>query len=125
MLVNHHACAQSIASRNSSADRGDFGVSPEMVQTLPVWPWVPHAPGAKMTVVYTNSLKSLLCNLFERFSEVSLAEDDSFQCDFGAIVQLFLLKINSVYFKLFSNLASSASLGGYVLTMRGCNAAPE
>ena len=31
--------------------------SAEMVQPEPVRAWVLHAPGAKMTVVYTNSLK--------------------------------------------------------------------
>ena len=63
-MLNHHACSQKIASRNSSPDSGDSldsGDSPEIVQTGPVWPWVLHAPGAKMTVVYTNSLKLEMC----------------------------------------------------------------
>ena len=34
--------------------------SAEMVHAGPLQTYVLHAPGAKMTVVYTNSLKSLL-----------------------------------------------------------------
>ena len=67
MLLNHDACAQKIVSRNSSGDSVDSGDSAdsadsaEMVQTGPVWPWVLHAPGAKMMVVYRNSLKLFMC----------------------------------------------------------------
>ena len=56
-----NTCKQNVAFRNSSRDSaasGDSGDSPEMVQTGPVQPWVLHAPGAKMTVVCTNSFKS-------------------------------------------------------------------
>ena len=37
-----------------SGDSRDFL---EMVQSRPVWPWVLHALGAKMTIVYTSSFK--------------------------------------------------------------------
>jgi hypothetical protein len=55
-------CTQDIASRNSCADSADSAFSPEMVQDGMVRPAFLHVPGAKMTVVYTNSLKR---NVFE------------------------------------------------------------
>ena len=58
MCHKYRTCAQKIASRNSCGDSGDFPDSPEIFQTRPVRPWLLHAPGAKMTVVHTNSLKS-------------------------------------------------------------------
>ena len=60
MCPKYCTCAQNLTFRNSSRDSEDSldsGDSPEIVQTRPVRPWVLHAPGAKMTVVYTNSLK--------------------------------------------------------------------
>ena len=51
MGSKYAASQQSLASRNSSAS------SAELNQTNPARTYVLHAPGAKMTVVYTNSLK--------------------------------------------------------------------
>ena len=63
MGSKYAACHQNIASRNSSTSSASSASSTsstssaEMVQTGPVRTYVLHAPGAKMTVVYTNSFK--------------------------------------------------------------------
>ena len=57
LALKSSACLQNLTSRGSSADSANSADSAEMVQTGPVRAWVLHAPGAKMTVVYTNSLK--------------------------------------------------------------------
>ena len=57
LALKSAACRQNLASQGSSANPPD---SAEMVQTGPVQTWVLHAPGAKVTVVYTNSLKQCL-----------------------------------------------------------------
>ena len=61
MRPKYRTCAQNLTSQNSSGDSGDSedspdsADSPEMAQTGPVQPWVLHAPGAKMMVVYTKT----------------------------------------------------------------------
>ena len=42
---------------NSSPDPADPDYPPEMVPEPALWPSLPHAPGARMTWVLTNSLK--------------------------------------------------------------------
>ena len=56
MGSKYAACHQNVVSRNSSTSSTSSASSAEMVQTGPVRTYVLHAPGAKMTVVYTNSL---------------------------------------------------------------------
>ena len=49
------------ASRNSEADPPDppfEAFEAETQHLVPNRPWVPHAPGVRITVVYTSSLKS-------------------------------------------------------------------
>ena len=64
--LKYDACAQNLASWNSPADPADPPDPPdppdrpdpaEMRHLGRVRPWVLHAPGARMTVVNTNSLK--------------------------------------------------------------------
>ena len=56
--LKYDACAQNLASWNYPADPPDRPDQAEMRHLGQVRPWVLHAPGARMTVVNTNSLKS-------------------------------------------------------------------
>ena len=60
LALKSAACRQKMTSQASSADSANSADSAEMVQAGPVQAWVLHAPGAKMTVVYTNSLKQYI-----------------------------------------------------------------
>ena len=68
-LLKYDACRQNLASWNSHPDPADPADPPdrpdpaEMRYLGRVRPWVLHTPGARMTVVNTNSLKIGLIEL--------------------------------------------------------------
>ena len=76
MCPKYRTCAQKLTSWRSSPDSPD---SPEMVQTGLVWPWVLHASGAKMTVVYTNSLKHFPDILMMEFVPLTYSRGTEFK----------------------------------------------